>query len=240
MNQSAWILLDTETSGFAAPVFVVEIGAQRMRGWQPEGKPFRKLLNQNCEIPPEASRVHGYTREILERDGEPAGAVYRAFRAYVGDLPLVSYNAEYDLERVLLPEWKRLGIAPIGRTGFCAMRLAQRLLDPVPAGNCKLQTLRQYYRLPERGAHTAMGDVETVADLMANVLRPIAEKRGLVTWEKLTEFASGEWYPSRIAFGKHKGRCVWDAGEDATLRGWLEWLAMSDDARSASALSLVH
>jgi len=26
--------------------------------------------------------------------------------------------------------------------------LAQRLLDPVPAGNCKLQTLRQYYRLP--------------------------------------------------------------------------------------------
>jgi DNA polymerase-3 subunit epsilon len=234
MNQSVWVLLDTETTGFAAPIFVVEIGAQRMRGWQPEGAAFRKLLNQNCEIPPEASRVHGYTREILERDGEPAGAVYEAFRAYAGDLPLASYNAEYDLDRVLLPEWKRLGIAPIGTTGFCALRLAQRLLDPVPAGNCKLQTLRQYYRLPERGAHTALGDVETVADLMANVLRPIAEQRGLDTWEKLTAFASEEWYPSRIAFGKHKGRCVWDAREDATLRAWLEWLSKSSNARSAS------
>ena len=233
MPQFSWILLDTETTGFTAPVFVVEIGAQRMRGWEPEGATFRKLLNQNCEIPPEASRVHGYTREILERDGEPAGAVYEAFRAYAGDLPLVTYNAEYDLDLVLLPEWKRLGITPIGRTGFCALRLAQRLLDPVPAGNCKLQTLRQYYRLPERGAHTALGDVETVADLMANVLRPIAGQCGLDTWEKLTAFASEEWYPSRIAFGKHKGRCVWDAREDATLQAWLEWLAKSSNARSA-------
>ena len=45
--------------------------------------------------------------------------------------------------------------------GVLCDALAQRLMDPVPAGNCKLQTLRQYYRLPERGAHTALGDVET-------------------------------------------------------------------------------
>ena len=141
-------------------------------------------------------------------------------------MPLARENASY-LRRTLLR------IAPIGRTGFCALRLAQRLLDPVPAGNCKLQTLRQYYRLPERGAHTALGDVETVADLMANVLRPIAGQRERDTWEKLTAFASEEWYPSRIAFGKHKGRCVWDAREDATLRAWLEWLAKSSNARSA-------
>jgi len=51
------------------------------------------------------------------------------------------------------------------------MRLAQRLLDPMPAGNCKLQTLRQYDRLPERGAHTALGDVGTVADLFARLCR---------------------------------------------------------------------
>ena len=41
------------------------------------------------------------------------------------------------------------------------MRLAQRLLDPVPAWNCKLQTLR--LRLPERGAHTALGNANTLA-----------------------------------------------------------------------------
>ena len=233
MNQTKWILLDTETTGLAAPVFVVELAAQRMRGWQPDGEPFRKLLNQNQAIPPEASRVHGYTREILERDGEPPVQVYRDFAEYAGNLPLVSFNLEYDLGEVLKPEWKRLHIAPIGSQGFCALRLAQRLLDPVPAGNCKLQTLRQYYCLPERGAHTALGDVQTVADLISQVLRPIAEHRGLDTWQELVEFAAEEWYPSRIAFGKHRGRLVQEARRDAELRRWVEWLASSANPRNA-------
>ena len=105
------------------------------------------------------------------------------------------------------------------------MRLAQRLLNPVPAGNCKLQTLRQYYRLPERGAHTALGDVGTVADLFATVLRPIAEQRGLETWEQLAAYAAEEWVPSRIAFGQYKGRSIAEARTDAGLRRWLDGLA---------------
>ena len=233
MNCKHWFLLDTETTGLSAPIFVVELAAQRMRGWEPDGEAFRKLLNQNTEIPAEASRVHGYTREILERDGEPAHQVYREFAEYAGNLPLVSLNLEYDLDEVLQPEWKRLGIGAIGSRGFCALRLAQRLLDPVPAGNCKLQTLRQYYRLPGRGAHTALGDVQTVAGLMAQVLCPIAGHRGLDTWEKLVAFAAEEWFPSRIAFGKHKGRLIQEARTDSELRGWLDWLAKSANARSA-------
>jgi DNA polymerase III epsilon subunit-like protein len=233
MEDVKWVLLDTETTGLSAPIFVVELAAQRMRGWEPDGEAFRKLLNQNQDIPAEASRVHGYTREILERDGEGALQVYQGFAEYAGGLPLVSFNLEYDLGEVLKPEWKRLRIGPIGSHGFCALRLAQRLLDPVLAGNCKLQTLRQYYRLPEHGAHTALGDVQTLVDLFGNVLRPIAEHRGLDTWEKLAAYAAEEWYPSRIAFGKHKGRLFQEARRDAELRRWLEWLAGSSNARSA-------
>lgn len=233
MHFKDWLLLDTETTGFATPIIVVELAAQRMRGWEPNGPPFRRLLNQNADISPEASRVHGYTREILERDGEPAIDVYRDFAAYTGDLPVVSYNLNYDLEAVLKPEWNRLGIKPIGTEGFCALRLAQRLLDPVPAGNCKLQTLRQFYRLPERGAHTAMGDVETVIDLLSEVLRPIAEDQGLATWNDVCALAEEDWFPSRIAFGKFKGRDFRDATEDENLRGWLDWLSESATQRSA-------
>lgn len=233
MQHTDWIIIDIETTGFAAPIFVVEIGAQRMHGWHPVGEPFRKLINQNLDIPPEASRVHGYTREILERDGETAIQVHEALRLYVKDLPVVAYNLDYDLDRVLKPEWDRLGIPHMGLGGFCALRLAQRLLDPVPAGNCKLQTLRQYYRLPERGAHTALGDVETVVDLFSQVLRPIAEQRGILTWEALKAYAEDEWYPSRLAFGKHKGKSIDDARRNPELREWLEWLAGSSNASSA-------
>jgi len=231
---TAWILLDSETNGLTKPIFALDLAAQKMRGWMKSGKPFRFLLNHGCEIPPEASRVHGYTREILERDGSPPAEVYEAFAKYVGNLPVVAYNLDYDWNQVLVPEWKRLGITQIGVPGFCALKLAQRLLDPVPAGNCKLQTLRQYYRLPENGAHTALGDVLTVVDLMQQVLKPLAERRGLDTWEKIKAFTGDEWFPSRIIFGKFKGRLYQEAREDAELWSWLKWLAESTNERSSA------
>ena len=234
MKDTLWILVDTETTGIRPPIFVVEIGAQRMRGWEPDGPPFQRLLNQNRDIPPESARVHGYTKEILERDGEPAETVYAAFADYVGDSPLVAYNLQYDLDQVLLPEWKRLGIDQIGARGFCALRLTQRLLDPVPAGNCKLQTLRQYYRLPQRGAHTALGDVETVVDLLGQVLRPLAERRGLDSWQSVCDFTTQDWYPTRIAFGAFKGRLFWDAETDSALHDWLVGLSQSTNRRNAA------
>ena len=233
-DNPTWILLDTETTGFTKPIFAVDLAAQKMQGWEKDGEPFRRLLNHGCAIPDEAARVHGYNREILERDGSPPEDVYEAFAAYAGKLPVGAYNLEYDWDQVLLPEWKRLGIPQIGERGFCALKLAQRLLDPVPAGNCKLQTLRQYYRLPESGAHTALGDVMTVIDLMKEVLRPLAEKRGLDTWEKIVEFAGDEWFPSRLTFVRFKGRLYQEAREDAELRSWLEWLAESSNEKSSS------
>lgn len=234
MFDTEWILIDTETTGFAKPIAVVELAAQRMRGWEPSGPHFRQLLNQNQHIPPEASRVHGYTREILERDGAPPDEVYRDFKEYAGGSPIVAYNLVYDLDRVLLPEWERFGIEPFGEGGFCALKLAQRLLDPVPAGNCKLQTLRQFYRLPERGAHTGLGDVETVVDLMQDVLRPIAKERKLGSYEAIKAYTEQRWYPSRINFGKFKGRNYQDAAHDEDLRGWLEWLSSSTRRNNAA------
>ena len=67
-DNDSWILLDTETTGLAKPVFTVELAAQKMQGWKRDGEPFRRLLNHGCAIPDEAARVHGYTREISERD----------------------------------------------------------------------------------------------------------------------------------------------------------------------------
>jgi len=40
-----WILLDTETTGISQPVYAVELAAQKMRGWERDGEPFRRLLN---------------------------------------------------------------------------------------------------------------------------------------------------------------------------------------------------
>ncbi len=79
----------------------------------------------------------------------------------------------------------------------------------------------------------ALGDVGTIAGHFAPVLRPIAEQRGLATWEQLAAYAAEEWFPSRVAFGKHKGRSIAEARTDGRLRRWLDGLAQSANARNA-------
>ena len=229
-----WVLIDSETTGFGNPIYPLEIAAQRMYGWTAKGKPYRRLLKQNVQIPPEVSRVNGYTREILERDGDSPIDAYRDFDAYVGRLPIGSYNLGYDLDQVLAPDWERTGIKQIGSRGFCVLELTQRLLDPSAGGDCKLQTLRQFYRLPERGSQSALSDMLTVADLIEKILQPMAESKGLHNWEDVCRFVNEPWYPRRIWMGKFKGIDFKEALVNKDLHDWLKWLAESTNERSAS------
>ena len=63
---------------------------------------------------------------------------------------------------------------------------------------------------------------------MLAVSEPAVKER-----EQLAAYAGEEWYPSRLAFGKHKGKSLADAGRDAGLREWLEGLAKSANERNA-------
>jgi hypothetical protein len=229
-----WVLIDATTTGFQIPIYPVELAAQQMDGWKTKGDPFRRIIKQTVEVPPEVSRVNGYTQEILERDGDAPVDVYRDFDAYVGRLPIGSYNLGYDLDQVLAPDWERTGIKPIGSRGFCILELTQRLLDPSPAGDCKLQTLRQFYRLPERGSQSALSDMLTVADLLEKILQPMAESKGLHNWDDVCRFVNEPWYPRRIRMGKFKGTDFKEALVNKDLHDWLKWLADSTNERSAS------
>jgi DNA polymerase III epsilon subunit-like protein len=234
VKKDRWLLLDTETTGLTQPIHAVEIAAQNMEGWKPVGEPFRQLINVDAEIPSEVSRVHGYTKEILQRDGLPPSVVHEKLYEYAGGASVCSYNLKYDYDDVLYREWRRIGITEVLPPGFCLLRLTQRLIDPVSSGNHKLQTLRQFYRLPERGAHTALGDVQTVIDLLITVLRPLAAELGLQTVDQIKAFTEEKWFPTRIPFGKHKGRSYQEARQDRDLRSWIEWLSQSDNERSRS------
>ena len=70
--------------------------------------------------------------------------------------------------------------------------------------------------------------------LKKQVLRPLAEKRGLEPWEKIVNFTKDEWFASRLSFGTFEGQIYQEAREDAELRSWLEWLAESTNERSSA------
>jgi DNA polymerase-3 subunit epsilon len=79
-----------------------------------------------------------------------------------------------------------------------------------------------------------LGDVQTVIDLLTTVLYPLATELRLQTVDQIKAFTEEAWFPTRIPFGKHKGRSYKEARQDHVLRSWIEWLAQSENERSRS------
>jgi len=186
MNNSSWILIDTETDGLRDPIHVLEIAGQRMNGWDPVGEKFRILLNHKVEIPAEATAVHGYTAEFLDKYGVDPAEAHEHFRSFVGDDPLIAHNLAFDWNRALFNEWLRLGLKPVGKRGFCTLMLSRRLIE---CESYSLDALRAAFNLNTETAHRAFGDVDTLASLFGKVLKPRLDASGLTTYESIAEFS---------------------------------------------------
>lgn len=183
-KDTPWVVVDTETSGLRCPIYCVEIAAQKMKGWNIDGEPFRVFINHNIELEYGAVRVHGYTREYLKQIGCSPLEAYEKWRDYVGELPLVAHNLKYDWDRVLFPEYQRLGIQPIGQQGFCSLALSRRLLKDVSRHG--LQPLSEVFDLYESSvAHKAINDVHATVKLLQTILRPRLAREGLFSFEEI-------------------------------------------------------
>ncbi len=188
MNNESWCIVDTETSGLSLPIFTIEIAAQKMKGWEKDGDSFRVLLNHDVPIEPMAEAVHGYSREFLQKEGLNPLEAHELFRNYVQQLPLVSYNLSFDWNRVLEPEYRRLGIPSAGRRGFCAMTLSRRVIKDVP--NYRLETLKEHFQLSKNRSHRGRQDVETLFELMTNVMALKLYTAGIIGFDRVQEFSS--------------------------------------------------
>jgi DNA polymerase III epsilon subunit-like protein len=185
-NES-WVLFETEGSGMKRPIYTVEIAAQTMRGWEPEGTKFRVLLNHEVPIEPQTAAVHGYTEEHLRQHGQDPRLAHALFRDYVGSRPVVSHNLPMDWDRLLVPEFQRLGIPPAGARGFCALTLARRALPE--ASSFSLSALNKRYQLIGGGLRGAAPDVEALVVLFQKWIGPRLTAAGVVGFEAVAEFS---------------------------------------------------
>ena len=230
MSTFDWTLIDTETTGLSDPIFVVELAAQRMRGWEPVGSPFRVWLNHDVEISMGAYRVHGYSKDFLSIHGVAPLKAYTEFDSYAEQTPILSYNLSYDYDKVLSREWQRLAFRPSCSRGICLLQFVRQLLARHGLENFKLQTLRSFYGLPNRSeAHTALGDVRTVVDLLRTIVKPMVAQMGIDSFDSIKEFLRNGHNETVISFGQYKGRNVRDALRDKDVHAWIVWLSNRSD-----------
>lgn len=188
MNSLDWIVIDTETTGLIDPIYVLEIYGQRMRDWKPIGPPFHAYLNHNVRIPADSTAVHGITKKFIDDNGENPTDVYRQFSRYVNNAPIVAHNLNYDWDRCLIPECKRLSIKPPGRKGFCTVLLARRIFPETKS--VKLGTLGKLFNLDMSNSHRASVDVENLVKLMSGEFRKRLQNAGIISFEQIRKFST--------------------------------------------------
>ena len=92
------IFLDTETTGlsFKDGHKVVEIACIETKDLIPTNKIFHKLINPKRDMPEEAFKIHGFSKEFLSNK-ETFDQVAEEFLNFIKGKKLIIHNANFDL-----------------------------------------------------------------------------------------------------------------------------------------------
>ena len=157
------IVLDTETTGFDPDTGdrVIEVAAIELVNLLPTGRHFHTLLDPERDVPPESTKVHGFTRADLEGKPKFRDAA-AAMLEFLGDSPVIAHNAPFDF-KFLDAELKAAGHPKLDRA-----RMADSLVlakERFPGAPNSLDALCRRYGidLSERTTHNALLDVRLLA-----------------------------------------------------------------------------
>lgn len=181
-------IFDTETASLSGGV--VEIAWINIDKDLNVLSQFRSLVNPERPIELAASGIHG----IYDDDVQDAPKLADLIPAW-GTTPVkvIAHNATFDVRMV----FRTLPV----EGSLCTLALSRHLLPE--AENHRLQTIRQYFSLPENTAHSAVGDVETTL----GVLRHLVELSG-VDLTTLYDRAQEPKMLTKMPFGIHKGKSI--------------------------------
>ena len=164
------IVLDTETTGLdpATGDRLVEIGCVELLNLIPSGQTFHAYLDPDRDMPEEAFRVHGLSREFLT--GKPRFPdVVDQFLDFIGEDRLVIHNAEFDI-KFLNAELSRIARPPLMMDRVVnTLSIARR---KHPGASNSLDALCARYRIDNsrRTKHGALLDSEILAEVYAELL----------------------------------------------------------------------
>jgi len=164
------IFLDTETTGlsFKDGHKIVEIACIETKDLIPTGRIFHKLINPKRDIPDEAFKVHGYSKNFLNAK-ETFDKIVDEFLNFVKEKKIIIHNAPFDLSflngelsainKNIIDQNKVIDSLEVARNKF-------------PGSSNSLDALCKKFNidLSRRVKHNALLDCELLREVYINLL----------------------------------------------------------------------
>ena len=171
----AFIVFDLETTGLDASQHeIIEVAAIRFKKGITTHETLRGLVKPKKSVPRKITDLTGITQEMVDRDGEPLADVLAAFATFVGDLRLVSFNAEFDMA-FLQAAAKDCGRRAFSNPVSCALRMARRAWPK--RKTYRLDDLASDGQFQKGAAHRALEDARRALIVYAAA---VAELKSIV------------------------------------------------------------
>jgi DNA polymerase-3 subunit epsilon len=164
------VVLDTETTGLdpATGDRVIEVAAIELVNLMPTGATYHTLVDPERDVPPESTRIHGFTAEMLK--GQPKFAeVAEGMLGFIGTSPIVAHNAPFDFG-FLDAELVRAGHPPLDRARMVdSLALAKERYPGMPNS---LDALCRRLGVDNsmRTSHNALLDVKLLAQVYLELM----------------------------------------------------------------------
>lgn len=196
------VVFDLETTGFspsAAYSDIIEIGAVKVD--LNAGKiidkfnTFVKPVGHGGKIPNRISELTSITTDMV-KDAPYIEQILPDFYDFIGDLPVIAHNAEFDWFRFMQFFMQKIGRIVTNEV-ICTLKLSQDLHPFLTKHG--LEALTEYYGNPIEGHHRAIVDARYTASIAVKMRQEILD--GKVGTKNLFHTASKpNILPSKIGF----------------------------------------
>lgn len=172
--------IDIETTGLS-PAFddIIEVSAIRVENGRITAT-FSETINVGRPLPPFITALTGITDKELKKSNSAENVLTR-FCSFVGGDILLGHNVNFDINFLYDKCLEITGI--LFENDFVdTLKIGKRLLPHLK--HHKLDDLAEYYSIPPRSLHRALGDCEMTVNCYFKMLDDIEDKNSFYTQKR--------------------------------------------------------
>ncbi|MDF2571528.1 MAG: polC2 [Sporomusa sp.] len=158
-----FVAFDLETTGFAPPCKIIEIGAIKVLNNKIVDQ-YQSFVNPCCMIPFNIATLTGINQRMVEKAPQIEEAL-SLFIKFIEGLPIAAHNASFDMKFINY-EAKRLGF-PLTNQIIDTLALSRRHYPKLE--NHKLNTVARHIGVINELEHRGLYDAKVVAEILLKI-----------------------------------------------------------------------